>query len=79
MEQVGVIVDSPMDPNQKLMTNQSEIYPDSERYRRLVGKLIYLTITRLDISFVVGVVGQHHRWIQQHRSCVVIGENCISS
>ena len=51
-------VDSPMDPNQKLMTNQSEIYPDSERYRRLVGKLIYLTITRLDISFVVGVVGQ---------------------
>ena len=32
--------------------------PDSERYRRLVGKLIYLTITRLDISFVVGVVGQ---------------------
>ena len=51
-------VDSPMDPNLKLMANQSEIYPYSERYRRLVEKLIYLTITRLDISFKVGVVSQ---------------------
>jgi len=50
--------DSPMDPNQKLLADQSEIYPDPERYRRLVGKLIYLTITRPDISFVVGVVSQ---------------------
>jgi len=32
-------VDSPMDPNMKLMADQSEIYPDPERYRRLVGKL----------------------------------------
>jgi len=51
-------VDSPMDPNLKLMADQSEVYPDPERYRRLVGKLIYLTITRPDISFVVGVVSQ---------------------
>ena len=48
-------VDSPMDPNLKLMADQSE---DPERYRRLVGKLISLTITRPDISFVVGVVSQ---------------------
>ena len=27
---------------------------DSERYRRLIEKLIYLTVTRLDITFVVG-------------------------
>jgi len=51
-------IDSPMDPNLKLMIDQSEVYPDPERYRRLVGKLIYLTITRLDISFAVGVVSQ---------------------
>ena len=51
-------VDSPMDPNLKLMTYQSEVYPDPERYRRLVGKLIYLTITRPDISFTVEVVSQ---------------------
>ncbi|KAG4940850.1 hypothetical protein JHK87_044721 [Glycine soja] len=40
------------------MADQSEAYPDPERYRRLVGKLIYLTITRPDISFAVGVVSQ---------------------
>ncbi|KAL2329865.1 hypothetical protein Fmac_017446 [Flemingia macrophylla] len=50
--------DSPMDPNQKLVDVQGEPYEDSGRYRRLVGKLIYLTITRPDISFAVGVVSQ---------------------
>jgi len=47
-----------MDPNQKLMADQGEPYSDPERYRRLVGKLIYLTIIRPDISFAVGVVSQ---------------------
>ncbi|XP_006586529.1 uncharacterized protein LOC114424154 [Glycine soja] len=47
-----------MDPNLKLMTYQSEVYPDPERYRRLVGKLICLTITRPNISFFVEVVSQ---------------------
>ena len=51
-------IDSLMDPNQKLLPNQGKPYSDSERYRILVGKLIYLTITRLDISFAVGVVSQ---------------------
>jgi len=51
-------VDSPMDPNQKLMADQGEPYSDPERYRKLVGKLTYLTITRPNISFVVGVVSQ---------------------
>ncbi|RDX82542.1 putative mitochondrial protein, partial [Mucuna pruriens] len=52
------LVDSPMDPNMKLMVKHGEPYSNPERYRRLVGKLIYLTITRPDISFVVGVVSQ---------------------
>nr|KYP51533.1 Copia protein [Cajanus cajan] len=51
-------IDNPMDPNQKLMTNQGELFTDPERYRRLVGKLIYLTITRPDLSFAVGIVSQ---------------------
>jgi len=61
-------IDSPMDPNQKLLPNQGEPYSDPERYQRLVGKLIYLTITRPDISFTVGVVSQfmqsphNHHW-----------------
>nr|KYP51576.1 hypothetical protein KK1_026604 [Cajanus cajan] len=47
-----------MDPNVKLMPNQGEPYPDPGRYRRLVEKLNYLTMTRPDISFPVSVVSQ---------------------
>ena len=51
-------VDTPMDPNVKLVPSQGELLRDPGRYRRLVGKLNYLTITRLDISFPVSVVSQ---------------------
>ncbi|RDX91387.1 Copia protein, partial [Mucuna pruriens] len=51
-------VNSPTDPNWKLMVKDGEPHSDPGRYRRLVGKLIYLTITRPDISFAVEVVSQ---------------------
>jgi len=51
-------VDTPMDPNVKLLPNQGESCSDPEKYRRLVGKLNYLTVTRPDISFAVSVVSQ---------------------
>jgi len=51
-------IDSPMDLNQKLTTKKGELFSDLERYRRLVGKLINLIITRPNISLVVGVVSQ---------------------
>ena len=51
-------VDTPMDPNAKLVSGQGELLRDPRRYRRLVGKLNYLTITRPDISFPVSVVSQ---------------------
>ena len=38
-------VDSPMDPNVKLLPEQGELFADPGRYRRLVGRLNYLTIT----------------------------------
>ena len=49
-------VDTPMDPNVKLVPSQGELLRDPRRYRRLVGKLNYLIITRPDISFPVSVV-----------------------
>ncbi|RDX89707.1 Lon protease-like, mitochondrial, partial [Mucuna pruriens] len=49
---------APWNPNKKLMADQGEPYSNLERYCRLVGKLIYLTITRPDISFIVRVVSQ---------------------
>ena len=51
-------VDTPMDPNAKLMPAQGEPLSDPGKYRRLVGKLNYLTVTRPDISFPVSVVSQ---------------------
>ena len=47
-----------MDPNTKLLPNQGELISDPEQYRRFVGKLNYLTVTRPDISFAVSVVSQ---------------------
>lgn len=51
-------MDTPMDPNVKLVPGQGEPLKDPERYRRLVGRLNYLTLTRPDISFAVSVVSQ---------------------
>ena len=38
------------------LTREGDTFEDSERYRRLVGKLNYLTVTRLDIAHSVNVV-----------------------
>jgi hypothetical protein len=47
-----------MDPNQKLLKDDGELFEDIGRYRRRVGKLNYLTITRPDILDAVSVVSQ---------------------
>ena len=51
-------VDTPIDPNVKLVPSQGELLQDPGRYRRLVGKLNYLTITQPNISFPISVVSQ---------------------
>ena len=51
-------VDTPMNLNTKLLPNQGNPMSDPRQYRRLVGKLNYLTVTRPDISFAVSVVSQ---------------------
>ena len=46
---------SPMFPSVHL-TKEGETFEDPERYSRLVGKLNYLTVTRLDIAHSINVV-----------------------
>jgi len=62
LEKTGLMnsksIETPMDPNAKLLPSQGEPLSDPEKYRRLVGKLNYLTVTRLDISFAVSVMSQ---------------------
>ncbi|GAV63635.1 hypothetical protein CFOL_v3_07153, partial [Cephalotus follicularis] len=62
LEETGMLgskpVDTSMDPNVKLTVEDGEPLNDPEKYRRLVGKLNYLTVTRPDIAFPVSVVSQ---------------------
>lgn len=54
---------TPLDPNIKLTTKEYDdvvnknsddlLFTDIGKYKRLIGKLLYLTATRPDISFVV--------------------------
>ena len=62
LEEIGMLdcklVDTPMDPNVKLVPGQREPLRDPEKYRQLVRRLNYLTITRPDISFPTSIVNQ---------------------
>jgi len=49
---------TPIEPNHKLGEFLEEKAVDKGSYQRLVGKLIYLAHTRLDIAYTVGVVIQ---------------------
>ncbi|KAL0561776.1 hypothetical protein IC582_002217 [Cucumis melo] len=50
--------DTPIEFNCRLVNSDDQVPVDKEQYQRLVGKLIYLSHTRPDISFAVSVVSQ---------------------
>ena len=50
--------ETPMVPNHGFKIVDGAKPTDCERYQRLVGKLIYLSHTRSDITYAVGVVSQ---------------------
>uniref|UniRef100_A0A2N9HU41 Reverse transcriptase Ty1/copia-type domain-containing protein n=1 Tax=Fagus sylvatica TaxID=28930 RepID=A0A2N9HU41_FAGSY len=52
------IVDTPIEYNNRLNTHDGEPLPDATLYRQLVGSLVYLTVTRPDISYAVHIVSQ---------------------
>ena len=49
---------TPMEKNIKVTSNEGKEFEDATRYRQLVGSLIYLTTTRADILFVVGILSR---------------------
>ncbi|XP_057975439.1 uncharacterized mitochondrial protein AtMg00810-like [Malania oleifera] len=48
----------PMDTHTKLSKDDSELIDDVSAYRRLMGRLLYLTHTRPDITFAVNHLSQ---------------------
>ncbi|XP_019051680.1 PREDICTED: uncharacterized protein LOC109113907 [Nelumbo nucifera] len=52
-------VSTPIDPNHKLANDSGTLLADASYYRQLVGKLIYVTFTRPDISYAVQILSQY--------------------
>jgi len=48
----------PLEQNVKLSANEGDLVEDTTMYRRIVGSLIYMTITRPYLSYAVGMVSQ---------------------
>eukprot|EP00253_Pinus_taeda_P021520 PITA_21520 len=49
---------TPMEQNLKLTSIEGKEFEDATKYRQLVGSLNYLTTTRLDILFIVGILSK---------------------
>ena len=52
------IVDTPIEYNCRLNSHDGVSLSDATLYKQLVGSLIYLIVTRPDISYVIHVVSQ---------------------
>ncbi|XP_026377570.1 uncharacterized protein LOC113271863 [Papaver somniferum] len=52
------LASSPIDQHHRLALDDGPFYSDSSQYRRLIGRLIYLTITRPELCYSVHVLAQ---------------------
>ncbi|XP_021716659.1 uncharacterized protein LOC110684511 [Chenopodium quinoa] len=55
---------TPIEQNHTLAKSESSFFSDPEMYRRLVGRLIYLSFTRPDLAYAVHILSQ---FMQQPR------------
>ncbi|MCO5574501.1 hypothetical protein L7F22_028286 [Adiantum nelumboides] len=51
-------ISMPLDQNVKLKADEGLVLEDVTMYRKIVGSLIYLTISRPDLSYLVGLESQ---------------------
>ena len=62
LEETGMLgckpASSPMEQNVDWWDNATALLEDAGIYRRLVGKLIFLSVTRPDISYAVSILSQ---------------------
>ena len=74
-------VSCPSDPNIKFQKQGSDLFPDPTAYRRLIGRLVYLTNTRSDISYFVGLLSQFldKPMIEHHNATLQVLKHVKSS
>ncbi|KAK8921057.1 hypothetical protein KSP39_PZI020242 [Platanthera zijinensis] len=75
LEETGMLgcapVDTPIEANHKIDADASGEKVDTSKYQRLVGRLIYLSHTRPDITYAVGVLSRHmHSPSVRHQQAV---------
>lgn len=62
IEDIGILAHKPallpMDPKAKLSSFEGELLEDASLYHRLVGRLLYLTISRPNITFAIHKLSQ---------------------
>lgn len=64
-------IETSIEMNHKLRIYPDQLPTDKSRYQCLVGRLIYLSRTRIDIIYIVGVVSQFmHSPIKEHMEVV---------
>ncbi|CAL8998460.1 unnamed protein product [Prunus brigantina] len=65
-------VDTPIVENHKLGVYVDQVPTNKERYQRLVGRLIYLSLTRPDIAYAISVASQFmHSPSEDHMAAVM--------
>lgn len=50
---------SPMDPRDRLSASNGNILADASQYQRLIGRLLYLNLSRPDITYAVHKLSQY--------------------
>ncbi|MCO5605807.1 hypothetical protein L7F22_059991 [Adiantum nelumboides] len=67
-----------LDQNLKLRIDEGEVLDDARMYRKIVSSLIYMTISRPDLSYAIGLVHvKIHGYI--HSDWVGSSSNCQST
>jgi hypothetical protein len=61
----------PLEKNVKLSVDEGDLMEDTTMYICIVGNLIYVTITRLDLSYAIGMVNQFMQTLQKPHLDVV--------
>ena len=62
LSEVGMLgcrpIDTPMEQNHRLAYAEGEPFSQPDQYRRLVGRLVYLSVTRPELSYSVHTLAQ---------------------
>jgi hypothetical protein len=58
LSKLDKLIDTPIEVNRRYFSSNSLPLTNPTLYRTIVGSLVYLTITRSDIAYVVHIISQ---------------------